>query len=79
MTPSVRSERKAGEKNTYLVVWSIGLVGIYAEAEDPTWTSRLNGDEAELAARYALLELNGLPSWLVALVKEHAVYVESIL
>lgn len=79
MTPSVRSERQASEKNTYLVVWSIGLLGIYAEAEDPTWTTRLNCDEAELAARYALLELNGLPSWLVSLAEDHAVQVESIL
>lgn len=79
MKPSVRSERKVGEKNTYLVVWSIGLMGIYAEAEDLAWATRLSGDEAELAARYALLELNGLPNWLVALAEAKAAEVEQVI
>lgn len=79
MKPSVRSERKVDEKSTYLVVWSIGLMGIYAEAEDPTWATQLSGDEAELAARYSLLELNGLPNWLIALADAHAVQVERVI
>jgi len=67
MRPTLREERQPGEKNTHLVVWSIGLMGLYAEAEDPRWTRSLNESEAELAVRYALLELNGLPDWLAAL------------
>jgi hypothetical protein len=77
--PSVRSERKVGEKSTHLTVWSIGLMGIYAEAEDQDWATRLSGDEVELAARYSLLKLNGLPSWLVALAEAHAAQVERVI
>jgi hypothetical protein len=79
MRPMVRSERRVGEENTYLVVWSIGLMGIYAEAEDPSWATTLNPEEAELAARYALLELNGLPSWLGSLGKAHPTAVETVI
>lgn len=79
MRPTVRCERRLGEENTYLVVWSIGLMGIYAEAEDRTWATKLSSAEAELAARYALLELNGLPSWLGDLAKAHRNQVEIVL
>lgn len=78
MRPTVRCERPRGQENTYLVVWSIGLMGIYAEAEDPLWATKLTRSEAELAARYALLELNGLPSWLGSLSKAHPTEVEAI-
>lgn len=78
MRPTVRCERRRGEENTYLVVWSIGLMGIYAEAEDPLWATKLKPSEAELAARYALLELNGLPSWLGSLSKAHPTEAEAI-
>jgi hypothetical protein len=79
MRPTVRCERRLGEENTYPVVWSIGLMGIYAEAEDPVWATKLSSAEAELAARYALLELNGLPSWLSNLGKAHPKEVEAVL
>lgn len=79
MRPSLRPERPADQKNTYLMVWSIGLMGIYAEAEEIGWAKKLSTDEAELAARYALLELNGLPDWLSALVNAHGEVVERIL
>lgn len=78
LRPTVRYERRFGEENTYLVVWSIGLMGIYAEAEDPLWATKLKRSEAELAARYALLELNGLPSWLGSLAKAHPTEVETM-
>lgn len=79
LRPTVRRERAVGEESTYLVVWSIGLMGIYAEAEDPLWATRLQRSEAELAARYALLELNGLPSWLSSLAKAHPSEVETVI
>ncbi|AEG92340.1 hypothetical protein [Ramlibacter tataouinensis] len=79
MRPTVRCERRLGEENTYLVVWSIGLMGIYAEAEDPLWATKLSRAEAEFAARYALLELNGLPSWLGDLAIAHPKEVEDII
>lgn len=79
LRPTIRCERRFGEENTYLVVWSIGLMGIYAEAEDPLWATKLKRSEAELAARYALLELNGLPSWLGSLAKAHPAEVEDVI
>lgn len=78
MRPTVRSERPRGEENTYLTVWSIGLMGIYAEAEVLLWATKLTRSEAELAARYALLELNGLPSWLSDLAKAYPTEVETV-
>lgn len=77
--PTIRRERKAGEKNTYLLVWTNALMGLYAEAEDSSWAAKLSSDEAELAARYALLELNGLPSWLVELAAAHPAVVERVI
>jgi hypothetical protein len=79
MKPTLRQERKAEEKNTYLVVWSIGLMGLYAEAEDSRWTKTLSESEAELAVRYALLELNGLPDWLAMLADAYGSVVERVL
>ncbi|RYE96416.1 MAG: hypothetical protein EOO77_40990 [Oxalobacteraceae bacterium] len=63
MRPTSRKERKAGEKDTHLVVWTNGLMGVYAEAEVPGWAAELTADETELAMRYAMLESNSLPSW----------------
>lgn len=79
MRPTLRPERPADTKNTYLVAWSIGLMGIYAEAEDIDWAKNLSPNEAELAARYALLELNGLPDWLSALADSHGETVDRVL
>jgi len=79
LRPTVRRERNEGEKNTYLVAWSNALMGLYAEAEDLDWADKLNPAEAEIAIRYALLELNGLPSWLAALGTSHPVVVERVL
>lgn len=77
--PSLKSERPEDAKGTYLVIWELGLAGIYAESEDPEWAKKLSGEEARLAARYAMIELNSLPSWMEALVKEHAAEAEGVL
>jgi hypothetical protein len=79
MRPTLRPERQVNQKNTYLMTWSIGLIGIYAEAEDLDWAKKLSANEAELAARYALLELNGLPDWLSALAEAHGEVVDRVL
>ena len=79
MKPTLRGERQAAEKNTYRVVWSIGLMGLYAEAEDPRWTKTLSNGDAELAVRYALLELNGLPDWLATLADAYSPIVERVI
>jgi hypothetical protein len=77
MRPTLPSERE--EKNTYLVVWTFGLMGLYAEAEDPRWTRSVSASDAELAVRYALVELNGLPDWLAGLADAHPQVVEGVL
>ncbi len=77
--PTLRSERPDGEKNTFLVKWQFGLAGIAAEAEDANWAQRLSEQEAELACRYAPIELNGFPSWLESLAVEHPAAVDRVL
>lgn len=69
--PTFPSERPEGDRNTLLVRWQLGLAAIYAEAEDPDWTAKLSEAEAELAARYAPIELNGLPQWVDGLGFRH--------
>ncbi|MCW8816001.1 MAG: hypothetical protein OQK59_08470 [Chlorobium sp.] len=77
--PTLPSERPNESRGTTLVRWNQGLAGIYAEAEDPQWASRLSEKEAQLAARYVLMELNGLPLWLDALVCVHPDAVDATL
>lgn len=77
--PTLRSERPDGEKGTYFVSWQFGLAGIAAEAEDPQWAEKLNEDEAELALRYAPIELNGFPIWLESLSRAHSAAVDAVL
>jgi hypothetical protein len=77
--PSLRSQRPEKEKGTYLSRWQLGLAGIAAEAENPDWAKSLTEDEAELACRYAPLELNGFPSWLESLTLAHPAAVDRVL
>ena len=77
--PTLPSERPEDERGRYLVRWQLGLAGLYAEAEDPSWAAKLTEEEAELAARYAPIELNGLPLWMESLVDAHPGAVDAIL
>jgi hypothetical protein len=77
--PTLRSERPDQEKNSFLVRWQFGLAGIAAEAEDPNWAKRVTEQDAELACRYAPMELNGFPSWLESLAIEHPAAVDHVL
>jgi hypothetical protein len=77
--PTLRSERPAEGKSTFLVRWQLGLAAIYAEAEDPDWATKLTDEEARLASRFAPIELNGFPSWLDALVVVHPSAVDATL
>ncbi|MDB6026456.1 MAG: hypothetical protein JWM68_2679, partial [Verrucomicrobiales bacterium] len=50
----------------------IGLTGLRVEfEEDPASMSRLSNEESELAARYAMDELNEFPSWIQTLAGIH--------
>ncbi len=77
--PTLRSERPAAERNTFLVRWQLGLAGIAAEAEAPNWAKRLTDEEAALACRYAPIELNGFPSWLESVAVEYPAVVDRVL
>ena len=77
MTPTLPTER--AEKNAYLVVWTIGLMGLYAEAEDPRWPQALTASDAGLAVRYALVEPNGLPDWLASVADAYPQVVDEVL
>jgi hypothetical protein len=77
--PTLPSERPESERNTYLKLWQLGLAAIYAEAEDSDWAIKLSDAEAHLAARYALIELNGLPQWISSLALVHPNAVEEVL
>jgi hypothetical protein len=77
--PTLRSERKETEKNTYLVRWQLGLAAITAEAEDASWAEKLTPDEAQLAVRYAPIQLNGFPIWLESLAHHHPSSVDAVL
>nr|WP_093191712.1 hypothetical protein [Thiocapsa sp. KS1] len=77
--PTLRTERPDKDKETYLIRWQLGLAAIAAEAEDPNWARNLSVEEAELAARYAPLELNGFPTWLESLADAHPTAVEAVL
>lgn len=69
--PTLICERPEDQRSTYFDLWRFGLAGLYAEAEGPNWASQLTYEEAMRAARYSLLELNELPSWIYDLVKQH--------
>jgi hypothetical protein len=77
--PTLRSERPESEKGRFLVRWQLGLAAIAAEAEDPNWTKTLTEAEAELACRYAPMELNGFPSWMDGLASAYPAAVDRVL
>ncbi|WP_236289308.1 NACHT domain-containing protein [Aeromonas veronii] len=69
--PTLICERPEDQRSTYMEIWRLGLAGLYAEAEDNDWASPLTQEEAMLAARYSLLELNKLPDWINDLVRHN--------
>lgn len=77
--PTLASEREGDRRNILLVRWQLGLAGLYAEAEDPSWATKLSDEEAKLAARYAPIELNALPRWMEDLVDTHPAAVDATL
>ena len=77
--PTVPSERPEEERGSYLVRWQFGLAGLYAEAEDSSWVTKLTEKEAKLAARYAPMQINGFPNWMESLVDIHPEAVDAIL
>jgi hypothetical protein len=77
--PTLRSERAPKMRNTFLVKWQLSLAAITAESEDPLWATKLAPEEAQLACRYAPIQLNGFPTWLDDLAQAHPPEVDSVL
>ena len=77
--PTFRSERPPEKKSQWLMRWELGLAGIAAESEDPSWAVPLTNEEVSLAIRYALLATGGLPDWLKTLATKHPDVVEEVL
>jgi hypothetical protein len=68
--PALRSEGK--EANTISFAAMFGLEGLAIESEEvPKWAERLSDKEARTAARLAMHELNGFPSWIASLYAPH--------
>jgi len=68
--PVLRSQGAA--PNTYPFSSLFGLFGLAIEARESSgWAAQLAADEARIAARYSIQELNGFPSWLHALFASH--------
>lgn len=78
-TPTLWHERAPEERNTHYTIGDFGLAALHAEAEAPDWARHLDVADAELAARYAAVQLNGFPKWLESLVESQADAVERTL
>ncbi|MDR6830797.1 hypothetical protein J2X48_002483 [Bosea sp. BE271] len=79
LVPTLRSERPPADKNSYASVWDFGLAGVFAEAEDREWATKLTPDDARLACRYAHFAHGGFPPWLNDLIREHPQIVDDVL
>ena len=68
--PQLVSEGAPMNSTPYATVF--GLMGITIESEEqPDWLASLTLDEANLAFRYAMHELNGFPAWLPQLAERY--------
>ncbi|ODA19460.1 hypothetical protein A9G00_38590 [Achromobacter xylosoxidans] len=77
-TPRLRSEGAAANTTPFSTIF--GLTGLLIEArETAAWPGRLLPNEAEIATRYAVQELNGFPAWLPELHKSFPTQVCDVL
>ena len=78
--PTLRSDRKPGERNQIGAIDCMCLVGVSIEAaSDARWDTRLSEAEAARAAGYATLEINGFPAWFATLAAKWPAAVEAVL
>ena len=60
--------------------WRLIYVGPAGQLpEDASWAEKLTPDEAQLAVRYAPIQLNGFPIWLESLAHHHPSSVDAVL
>lgn len=76
--PRLRSEGKAENTTPFRVIF--GLTGVNIEArETEHWVDGLNAEDADMAFRYAMDELNGFPEWLPNLYEKFTAQVGELL
>ncbi len=77
-TPLLRSEGAIANTTPFSTIF--GLTGLSIEARETIdWPLNLTENEAEVATRYALMELNGFPAWLSQLHKSFPSQVRDVL
>ncbi len=69
--PKLWSERQPDHRSIDLSTWSYALAAVACEADQPNWADGLTEEEAELAARIAMLEIYGFAAYLPNLEKAH--------
>ncbi len=70
-TPQLCSEAGKYDNSTpYSVIYGLSGLGVL-NAENENWVSEISEDEAKIACRYAIQEINGVPDWLESLYKTH--------
>jgi hypothetical protein len=78
--PTPRSQRAADDQDRTLRVWKHeGLAGLAAEASQHGWATRLNPEEARIAAAYATIEINEFPGWAKDLAAAHPTIVDEVI
>lgn len=65
--PRLWSERETENRNSYPRIWIHALTAVACEADDPDWAGKLTEQDAKLAARISMLELNGFAKYLPVL------------
>ncbi|MFK0692689.1 hypothetical protein ACFX5Q_31715 [Mesorhizobium sp. IMUNJ 23033] len=78
--PLLPSERPPEEQRKIFSFETMGLAGMALEAaKTSNWALSIDDDRAERAARYAILELNGFPDYLVRLAEAKPAIVRKVL
>lgn len=76
--PTLPSEGAAPNSTPYQVIF--GLTGLAIEAnEEPSLFAQMSADNAQYAARYGLLELNGFPEWFPKLYALHPRLIQQVM
>lgn len=75
--PALPSEGAEPNSTPYKVIY--GLSGLAIEAkEQPSQFAQMSVEDARIAVRYGLLELNGFPEWLPSLLKVHPGLIQEV-
>jgi hypothetical protein len=78
--PTLPSARLPHQRNSMSDIDCMGIAGVSVEAaQTPTWPTALSSANARRAAQYAVLEINGFPSWLVLLARKFPAEVRAVL